>query len=82
MVKRRFRHGYTVADSKMVADCKEVTDTKVKSWLIRTCRSIYARPRLFNATNFVNYWEESRVSGPPVNRPPTPVELDFSNGEA
>ncbi|MBO0588403.1 conserved phage C-terminal domain-containing protein [Sporosarcina sp. E16_8] len=37
---------------------------------------------LYNATNFENYLEESRVSDLPDSSSPKPLELDFSEGEA
>ncbi|MEK5067139.1 conserved phage C-terminal domain-containing protein [Sporosarcina sp. FSL K6-1508] len=77
LVKGRFSEGYTVAD------CKKVIDTKAKNWLDDPHWQKYLRPStLFNATNFENYLEESRVSDLPESSPPKPLELDFSKGEA
>ncbi|NYF23632.1 conserved phage C-terminal domain-containing protein [Sporosarcina sp. JAI121] len=76
LVSGRFHEGYTVAD------CKMVIDTKVKNWLDDPHWRKYLRPStLFNATNFENYLEESRVSDLPESSPPQPLELDFSKGE-
>ena len=77
LVKGRFSEGDTLAD------CKKVIDTKAKNWLGDPHRQKYLRPStLFNATNFENYLEESRVSDLPECSPPKPFELDFSQGEA
>ncbi|MBO0603764.1 conserved phage C-terminal domain-containing protein, partial [Sporosarcina sp. E16_3] len=65
LVTGRFSEGYTVAD------CKKVIDTKAKEWLEDSHWQKYLRPStLFNATNFENYLEESRVSDLPESSPP------------
>jgi hypothetical protein len=76
-VKARFSEGYTVADFKKVIDTKSI------EWLNDPHWQKYLRhSTLFNATNFENYLEETRVSDLPESSPPKLIELDFSNGEA
>ncbi|WP_124069391.1 conserved phage C-terminal domain-containing protein [Filibacter tadaridae] len=76
LVKGRLREGYKLTDFK------KVIDTKARNWLGDPHWQKYLRPStLFNATNFENYLEESRVSDLPASSPPKPLELDFSEGE-
>ncbi len=77
LVTARLREGYTVVDFK------KVIDTKAKEWLGDPRWQKYLRPStLFNATNFENYLEESRVIDFSASEPPKLFELDFSKGEA